>query len=609
MQGVPWNNKYQQQLVTDSRAIHERGRTLFQAVARKGGIAIHEQSPSSMAWLEPENFSMLQEVHGHITWVAACAYGVNLPKSWAFSCNHQSIRHLANVCNCMEGHPSFAGTQDTQGRWISSLTAEYPIDLARDRLTHLALRVTKTSGGHAFAIPLTNTDPPTFPPIGGPRLQQCDGAGNYSHANWSIAKKKQPLQSLTKAWLQWAHEKDLPNRIMAHTIKGETSPPLTPEEAIEAAGIAMDELKMTHPVSWEREAGQPYRLSVLRALGTATQDRDMALLAHLETGVPTGAISPLPSSFQWPSQDTLDLNDLPPLELCWGNWKAAEEMPEVVAELLQKELDNNWVVETPYTQSEAQEAFPKGVAIGKLNVVIAEGRDPRLMLDSSICNVNGRRQLPERVALPTALDIRLATLDADPHSAFVGAGLDFKAAHKQVKVRPEEHGLLMFRFKGKLYHYVVCHFPTEVFPQERRCLQLRATKTIYANKGMPHATGKTLSIDTWTLPKGGKSPNVEMFVSSNAFYLKILVFHVPYETFFEKGRPALSKHIYSVGLISQIAHFTCPTSGLCQPILSRPSHTSVGHIEHSWFSDVYVGPPFSFGQPYPHPRSMRCGEC
>ena len=34
-----------------------------------------------MAWLEPENVAMLQEVHGQITWVAACAYGVNLPKS------------------------------------------------------------------------------------------------------------------------------------------------------------------------------------------------------------------------------------------------------------------------------------------------------------------------------------------------------------------------------------------------------------------------------------------------------------------------------------------------------------------------------------------------
>lgn len=120
MQGAPWNNAYQQQLVEDSHAIHARGRALFQAVARKGGIATHEQLPSSMAWLEPENFATLQEVHGHMTWVAACAYGVNLPKSWAFSCNHQSNRHLANVCNCQEAHPSFAGQQDDQGRWLTA---------------------------------------------------------------------------------------------------------------------------------------------------------------------------------------------------------------------------------------------------------------------------------------------------------------------------------------------------------------------------------------------------------------------------------------------------------------------------------------------------------
>ena len=42
--------------------------------------------------------------------------------------------------------------------------------------------------------------------------------------------------------------------------------------------------------------------------------------------------------------------------------------------------------------------------------------------------------------------------------AFIGASIDFKAAHKQVQVRPEEHGLLLFAFQRKLYHYRVCHF-------------------------------------------------------------------------------------------------------------------------------------------------------
>ena len=40
----------------------------------------------------------------------------------------------------------------------------------------------------------------------------------------------------------------------------------------------------------------------------------------------------------------------------------------------------------------------------------------------------------------------------------IGASLDFKAAHKQVKVRPADQGLLLFEFAGSLYGYVVCRF-------------------------------------------------------------------------------------------------------------------------------------------------------
>ena len=82
--------------------------------------------------------------------------------------------------------------------------------------------------------------------------------------------------------------------------------------------------------------------------------------------------------------------------------------------------------------------------MGRLNVVLAEGKDPRLVVDSSICNVNLRCTLPEKVALPMASDVKLAHLPDDPVGAFTGASFDFKAAHKQIQVRPEEHGLLLF---------------------------------------------------------------------------------------------------------------------------------------------------------------------
>ena len=77
------------------------------------------------------------------------------------------------------------------------------------------------------------------------------------------------------------------------------------------------------------------------------------------------------------------------------------------------------------------------------------------MVDSSICNVNLRCTLPEKVALPMAWDVKLAHLSDDSVGAFTGASFDFKAAYKQIQVRPE-HDLLLFAHQGVLYHYKVC---------------------------------------------------------------------------------------------------------------------------------------------------------
>ena len=126
-----------------------------------------------------------------------------------------------------------------------------------------------------------------------------------------------------------------------------------------------------------------------------------------------------------------------------GRWPKTSQKPCK----LRKEIANNWIVETSLSITDAREKWPLGVAVGKLNVVFAEGKEPRLVLDSTVCQVNTRCHLPERLSLPMASP-----------GAFIGASIDFKAAHKQVQVRPEEHGLLLFAFQGKLYHYRVCHF-------------------------------------------------------------------------------------------------------------------------------------------------------
>ena len=106
---------------------------------------------------------------------------------------------------------------------------------------------------------------------------------------------------------------------------------------------------------------------------------------------------------------------------------------------------------------DAARQWPEGTAIGKLNIVSAERKDPRLVLDSTICNANPLCKVPERVSLPTALDVQRTFLQGDRRGNFIGMSLDFKAAHKCVKVRRKEPCLL-FRVEAQLYHYTVCHF-------------------------------------------------------------------------------------------------------------------------------------------------------
>ena len=241
--------------------------------------------------------------------------------------------------------------------------------------------------------------------------------------------------------------------------KASPEPPLSPSEVQQAIKILYETSGHQQPSKLDPEADQPYRLKILTILGSLTADPDLALLGHMERGVPTGFFEPIPSSHQWPpASDHKESEALTQLDLCTGNWKAADEHPQEVSALIAKEIEQGWVEQTNMSLEEAKAFWPKGVALGKLNIVFAEGKGPRLVLDSTICGVNPRCHIPERVALPMAADIRLATQPQDSHGAFVGASLDFKAAHKQVRIRPEERGLLLFSHLNTLYHYKVCHF-------------------------------------------------------------------------------------------------------------------------------------------------------
>ena len=168
-------------------------------------------------------------------------------------------------------------------------------------------------------------------------------------------------------------------------------------------------------------------------LGQDGNGPDLALIHHLRRGVPTGIHCDLPSSHQWPPSNDPHIDpDTLSLDLCHGNWKAAEEAGEEVQALIDKEVQAGWMVATDLALEEAKLKWPLGISLGKLNVVYAQGRGPCQVLNSAICGVNSKCHLPQRVALPMATDIRQATQPSDPHGS-----VDFKAA-QQVMVRPKD---------------------------------------------------------------------------------------------------------------------------------------------------------------------------
>ena len=456
MDGVPGLSPTQLKKVRESREIHQRGRALLHAVMCKGGIGVLEQPPSSLAWLEQANLDLFKEFQGHLAWVDACRHGKDWAKSWCFASNSARIGRLAALCNHNIEHQSIAGVKDASGEYLSTTTAEYPATLAKEIIDSVSYRVTRHSS-HPRPLPLGQPTIPSLPV--GPRLKMCDGAGNYSSADHSIPANHLMPTKIAHAWLHWAAQGDLDTKIMAHVMRAAPEPPLSPQEVHQAIQVLYETIGQPQPSSLDPEADQPYRLKLLATLGALTGDPDMALLPHLERGVPTGIFDPIPSSHQWPpASEHKESEALTQLDLCMGNWKAAEDHPQEVEALIHKEIEQGWVERTNMSLEEAKAFWPKGVALGKLNVVFADGKDPRLVLDSTICGVNPRCHIPERVTLPMAADLRLATQPQDSHGAFIGASLDFKAAHKQVKIRPEERGLLLFSHREVLYHYKVCHF-------------------------------------------------------------------------------------------------------------------------------------------------------
>ena len=435
----------------EQEEIHHRGRIILFAAHSRGAIVGWENPPSSMALLLEANTSMLRSWGATCSHVASCQWGMNFNKAWLMCSNDPAIASLASWCTCDTPHPSLAGKRTSTGAFVSSTTAEYPPALA---MALVQILTTKCTGENQVLQWTQQLCRPTT-------VSQCkhinDGGGIPSSADWTQPHQLDFFQTWRQRILEYGRSHDQIDRLCQNLQAGSEVCPLSADDLNPLKQLTHHWLaEQGHSADWHIATGQNFRLNLLQSLVDITQDPDQGLIPYLQQGVPTGALSDMPRSYIWPPKHN-EVSTPPELEVCSKNWKGADDNPTLTLQLIEEEITNGWVDEIKGGLEEARQRW-QNIAVGKLNVVHSTGRKPRLVLDSSCCGVNHRCALPETMILPTVDDVRNSFDTTDIGGSWLGFSLDIKAAHKQIRLHPDEQGLVIFSFQGRFFHYKVAHF-------------------------------------------------------------------------------------------------------------------------------------------------------
>ena len=195
------------------------------------------------------------------------------------------------------------------------------------------------------------------------------------------------------------------------------------------------------------EPGQPFRLNVLEQLLRMCADSEAELCPLLRAGVRLGVDFDIKPSEHWPLRS--DEHDLADLVICDGAWRSAADNPTQVRELIASELQEGWIEEYS-SLSEIQSQFTS-VAVGKLGLVVAEGRSPRLVVDSSISGVTASSKIPNRIQNPRIADVEACAPSCLGSEPWLAVALDVRKAHRLMKIARCDQALLAFSFEGRFF--------------------------------------------------------------------------------------------------------------------------------------------------------------
>ena len=144
-------------------------------------------------------------------------------------------------------------------------------------------------------------------------------------------------------------------------------------------------LGVTSDAVWDRclsvPAGQPFRLHLLRVMSEICRDPDAAFTALYVPLRVNYRLKPCPVMAPGLPPDP----NPRPLQCCTSAWQSALSQPATIDTLLREEVEEDWIREVPGGVAALRDQCPHCV-VGKLGLVQAPGRAPRLVVDSSVCH-------------------------------------------------------------------------------------------------------------------------------------------------------------------------------------------------------------------------------
>ena len=395
LQGVPGLTSAELQKVQESSTILERCVTCLRVTYQPGDHSHLEQPASAMSWEEPFVQQFLLECQCSCINLAACKFGENWLKSWMFAATFSELQAMACTCDHpAELHTKIAGQVDASGQYLSRITATYPKQLcmrfaeivhplvSKQQRTGISQHGNSMCPQKAFQIyPMLETMVVDF----------------HSMLIGVIPiLRKISLAVCEKNWMNHILHSGMDKKLFHHFQSAQDEPPFSESELSPLRQFLIEFLEAQgHSANWTIPPDQPMHLHILHSMCQIMEDRDQTLFPYLTS-------EPISRSLCFPPAKPKSPEDNPLLSVHHCNWQSAQDNPDDVSSLIQKEIHEQWVEEFHGTLEDAQARWPKGVAIGKLGLALSDSRPPRLVLDSTICGVNGRCIIPEHATLPSA---------------------------------------------------------------------------------------------------------------------------------------------------------------------------------------------------------------